>query len=203
MQEIIPRINRNRVEIISLVVLGILIGKGEAIVAYDCSKPKLSGSYSLLAVKQCREADPDVIQIQKEELYLYESPTTQELSVRACKVLVAYYVSYCGSASHNSLIEFDQYPSPDIPTAGQCETYHNSRTMIMDGSSVTLMVNATVNFRTFKAGNIASDGTCEQGTFVHNGKTHLKVYAIASYSVTLFESKIVLSSLTKSGEYLQ
>ena len=125
-QEIIPMILQHRLAVTSLVLLGIIIGGGEAIVTYDCKEPKLLGSYSLLAVNQCREADPDIIQVQKEDLYMYESPTTQKLSVKACKVMVAYYVAYGGSASHNSLIEFDQYPSYQIPTAGQCETYHVS-----------------------------------------------------------------------------
>ena len=185
----------------AFVILGICIGGGEAITAYDCEHPRLSESYSMLAVKHCREADPDIMKITKEALHLYEAPTTRELSVKTCKVMVAYYIAYCGSASHNSLVDFDQYPSPEIVTAEQCELFHATRTMSMDGSTIMLKVNSTTQFKTFKAGSTSQDGTCEQENFIHNGKSYKKVFVIANYAVTLVETKIVFSRLCRRSLY--
>ena len=48
---IIPFINQNRYRVMAFVILGICIGGGEAITAYDCAHPRLSESSSMLAVK--------------------------------------------------------------------------------------------------------------------------------------------------------
>ena len=78
-------------------------------------------------------------------------------------------------------------------TADQCELFHATRTMSMDGSTIMLKVNTTTQFKTFKAGSTSQDGTCEQGNFIHNGKSYKKVFVIANYAVTLVETKIVFS----------
>ena len=107
--------------------------------------------------------------------------------------MAAYYISHCGTASHNSLIDFDQYPSPELVTAENCETYHATRTMLMDSTTITLKVNATTHFKTFKAGSLEADGTCEKGKFIHEGKSYKGVFVIANYAVTLVETKIIFS----------
>ncbi|HSL85934.1 MAG TPA: hypothetical protein VK861_03280, partial [Bacteroidales bacterium] len=125
------------------------------------------------------------------EVYLYEAPKTQEVTVRACKVMVAYYISHCGTASHNSLIHYDAYPSPLIPTEAECEGYHATRMMTMGDAKATLTMNATVHVREIKVGSLAADGSCTQGTFVHKDVTYSKVYVIASYAVTILETKLL------------
>ena len=100
MISVIPWIRRLRGLLLPAVLFLMMIHGGCALTAYDCQAPQLSGSYSLLALKQCREANPDVIKKSTAEVYLYEAPKTQEVTVRACKVMVAFYISHCGTASH-------------------------------------------------------------------------------------------------------
>ena len=63
----------------------------------------------------------------------------------------------------------------------------------MDGTTITLKVNATTHFKTFKAGSLEADGTCEKGKFIHKGKSYKGVFVIANYAVTLVETKIIFS----------
>ena len=58
--------------IVAIGLVTLMVSPSLALPAYDCSHPQLSGSYSLLAIKKCREANPDVIQTTEENYYVYE-----------------------------------------------------------------------------------------------------------------------------------
>ena len=84
-REVCPWIRRFRAFILPAVVIFLVMHGAEALIAYDCAHPQLSGSYSLLAVNQCRESNPDLVTESYEEVFLYEAPKIQEINVRLAK----------------------------------------------------------------------------------------------------------------------
>ena len=101
---------------------------------HDCSSPQLSGSYSLLAIKKCREANPDVIQTTQENYYVYEGIQTEEVQARLCQVKVKYFVTHCGMSSHSSVILIDGFPEYMSVGRDECNDFHVHRTFNRAGN---------------------------------------------------------------------
>jgi len=148
--------------------------------AYDCDRPRLSGSYSLLALRKCREANPDQVVAVQEPYHVYEGLQSEEVTVKMCKIQVAYVVAYCGAYSHNSLAKIDSFPEIEILSAYDCDDYHVNRRFTRGEHVHLLNMNATTIASVVLAGSMANDGTCEQGTITSRGHKYKNVFALAN-----------------------
>ena len=172
----------------------------QSLPAYDCSKPQLSGSYSLLALRKCREANPDQVTSVVEDYHVYEGLQTEEIRAKICKVQVAYFVAYCGMHSHGNVLLQDSFPEIEIPTASECEDYHASKRFQRANSVKMLTINSTDIMRVVLAGTLSNDGSCTTGSITLRGTTFNYVVALATYAITTQKSSIMFNRETGLGD---
>ena len=184
---------------VGLILISVHWQQAAALPAYDCDRPRLSGSYSLLALRKCREANPDQVVAVQEPYHVYEGLQSEEVTVKMCKIQVAYVVAYCGAYSHNSLAKIDSFPEIEIPSAYDCDDYHVNRRFTRGEHVHLLNMNATTIASVVLAGSMANDGTCEQGTITLRGHKYEKVFALANYAITIRQFSIMFDRKKANG----
>ena len=137
--------------------------QGQGIKAFDCDRPEVGATYSLVDLEKCPDAEPDkLITEPTTKYYIYQENKFFRVKALECKLTKQMKKWHCGKAhthSTNLLIASPDEPQRVLPDDCK-EAVKSGKLKVNDKVEISTIVNGIKYLTVNEGGEVGKDGTC-------------------------------------------